>query len=390
MILNIDILPIWISNGEKGIQITVKTENGDFSSFASTVPSINKWEPQVLEVSKAIKKVHEIKKEFLNVNEADFDIVDDKLEKLYSSIGSNSCIAISKACIKAASKGNPYSFLNPQAKKFPIPMASILCGGKNGGYCNIQNFFSIPRGAKSFFNAIAINYAFWKKMETVLKDRGMILGMNSEGAWIPQLNDTKMIELIVHHAERNNIGIGLDFSASNFYKKGVYEYPKIGKKFDAGEQLEFVKSIIRNYHITYVEDPFHHNDFNAFSELTKKTRGTIICGDDIFASQPSRIKKGIKSKAGNAFTLKLDKSITVSKALRILDSAKETDFMPVVSDRTIDTNDNFLADFCIATETPLLKYGISGGERTAKTNRFQEIWFDIASRTEPEMSLIRI
>jgi enolase len=155
--------------------------------------------------------------------------------------------------------------------------------------------------------------------------------------------------------------------------KGRYQWASLKKEFDTAEQLEFLKMMIQKYRLVYVEDPFGENDYNAFAELRKATK-CIICGDDLYASQPLRIAQGSHYGATNAAIIKMDQAGTVSRALRAIDACDNAQMAYVVSHRSGETCDPFISDFAVGAGAKLIKCGIAGGERTAKLNRLLEIW----------------
>jgi enolase len=390
MITEMEIVPIWSSLGNRSVKVVVKTENGIFSSSSPTFLNGEKYCPNDLEVNQAIKKFHEIKKEFIGMDEHSYDIVDDKIKKIgYGNIGAAVAACISKVCVKAGSNGNGYKLLNPEAFEFPIPMASIVSGGVHGGYSSIRNFFVIPR-ARTLYECLDENYSFWKDIGKLMKDRGVILSRSSEGSWISNFTDLKTLDFLSHYTGQKNLGLGIDFGGSQLYHKGRYIYEKIGQKFDTGEQIEFVKEMVRKYNITYIQDPFHPNDFDAFVELKKRLQGTLVVGDELYSSQIGRLKKGITMKATGGAVVKIEKAGSVSAAIRFMDNCKDSGQVKIISDRVEETEDGFLADLAVGGRADVFRYGISGSEHVAKINRLLEIWFDVASRKQPEMADIRI
>ena len=387
MIKDIEIVPIWSSMGNRSVKVVVKTDKGVFSASSPTFLDTGRNEFRHLEVTQAIKKFHDVKKEFIGMTEDDYDIIDDRINKLgINSIGANVAACISKACVKA---GGGYKVLKPDAMRFPIPMANIVSGGIHGGYCSIQSFFVIPR-VNTLYEAVNENYLFWKDVGKMLKERGMILGRSSEGGWIVHFTDLKTIEFLSHHASQRNLGIGIDFGGSNLYNRGKYVYDKIGKKFDAGEQLEFVRQFVDRYNVTYVQDPFHGNDFENFSELRKKLKDVVVCGSELYSSQPTRIKRGISLKSTNGVNLEIERAGTVSRLVRLVDNIREVGHVSVLGDRVEETTDDFLADLAVGSGVDVLKYGVSGGEHLSKINRLLEIWFDVSSRITPEITKLSI
>ena len=388
MIKDMEIVPIWDSMGQPSIKAVVKTEDGVFSASSPNLVT-GKNEFRFLDSNSAVKKFQEVKNNFIGTDEHSYDIVDDKLNKIgFNNIGANVSAAISKACVKAGGHGRGYNLINPQANRFPVPMAAIFSGGKHGGYCSIKNFFVIPR-VGTVYDAVNENYKFWKDMGEILKKRGMILGRASEGGWIVHFTDLKTLEFLSHHAGQRNLGIGLDFGGSELYKNGRYVYEKIGQKLDGGEQLEFIRQMVQKYHISYIQDPFNPNDFTKFAELKKKLRIPVI-GGELYASQPTRFKKGLNYSSTSGISLKMEQAATVSRIVRLVDNAREAGQITVLSDQENETEDDFLADLAVGAGVDVLRYGVSGSEHISKINRLLEIWYDVSSRGKPEMAMLGI
>jgi enolase len=181
-------------------------------------------------------------------------------------------------------------------------------------------------------------------------------------------------------------GFGVDAAASSIWdeKEKVYVY-RDGKKRDSGEQLEFLLEIIEKYHLVYVEDPFHEEDYKSFAELTKKTKKCLICGDDIFVTDNERLKRGIKMRAGNAIIIKVNQVGTLTDAWETVELAKRNGYTPVMSHRSGDTCDWHIAHLAVAFKCPIIKTGIVEGTRIAKLNeliRIEEYLGDRAKMAE--------
>lgn len=379
---------IYNSRGEPSVKVSVLTEKELFSSCAPHGASSGKYEAKNLPVEKIEKMFPKFRKNLVG-QEAEFSAVDKMLGRFggkdFAKIGGNFSIALSQAVCKDSSQNNPYKLFG-QEKYFPFPLGNVFGGGAHGGGTDIQEFLVIPIKAKTIQEAAETNFAIWHRAESALKAKGFVAGRNDEGALVSRLNDLKTLDLLSDIAEDFGARVGLDFAASGLYSRGHYNYGKLGKRFSEEEQTEFVIHMIKTYRLAYVEDPFQQNDFESFAALAKKVK-CIICGDDLFASHPERLKKGIKTKAGNAVILKPNQAGTVSKVLETAELAKKGGFMPVVAHRSGDTCDSFISDLAVGIGAPLIKCGIMGSERTAKINRLIEIW-NCARR--PEMARLKI
>jgi len=377
MIKNIALSEIYNSCKEKTIQISIKTEKGTFSASAPSGTSKGKYEARTINI-KTIKKIFpKIKKRLLGKEES-------KIDKFIEKIGSNLSLPLSIAAIRAITNNNPYKFFNSKANTFPYPLGNAIGGGAHSGYLSEQEFLVIPLKAKAIKEAVKTNLSIWKEVENTLKP--FITGRNRENAWICKLNDLKSLEILSNIAKDYGARVGIDFASSQIYKNGRYYYKHPDRNFSPEDQLEFILNLIKTYKLIYVEDPFHENDFEHFAELTKKAK-CLITGDDLFATQSSRLKIGIKKKAGNAIIIKPNQAGTVSKTLETVKIAKKAGFATIVSHRSCETRDSFIADLALGTEFPIIKCGIYGKEREAKFKRLIELWNKIEN---PKMTKLNL
>lgn len=380
MIKSLKISKIFNAVKERTIKITMRTEKGTFSASAPSGTSAGRYETKKLGIETIVKSFPEVKKKFIGKNERDTDKIIDKIG--VDKIGANLSITLSIASLRALSANDVYKFIDRKAHTFPFPLGNTIGGGAHKGYTSEQEFLVLPVNARNMKEAVKTNESIWRDVGKFIKSKQILLGNNYEGAWTCKLNDIETLDLLSKIAENYEARVGIDFASSEIYENGRYNYKNPKRKLLPEEQLEFVLDLIRTYDIIYVEDPFHENDFKHFSELTEKTR-CLVAGDDIFVTQPERLKLGIKKKAGNAIIIKPDQIGLVSKALQTIEIAKKADYKTVVSHRSRDTTDSFITDFAIGTESPIIKCGIHGKERTSKLDRLVEIWDRI---DKPEMA----
>jgi len=382
MIKDLKISEVYNSVKEKTITVSMKTRKGIFSACAPSGTSEGDYEAKTLNNETVIKNFPKIKKKFIGKSEKNVDKIIKKIG--IEKMGANLSLVLSVAAIRSLSKNNVYKLLNKKAHIFPYPLGNVVGGGAHKGYTSIQEFLVLPIKAKSIKEAIKTNLSIWKNFGKYIKLRGILLGNNYEGAWTCKLNDIKTLDILSIIAEDYGARIGIDFAAFEIYKKGRYYYKNPNKRLSPEKQLEFVLDLIKTYRLFYVEDPFHEDDFKHFSELTKRTR-CLIVGDDIFATQPNRLKLAIKKKAGNGIIIKPDQVGLVSKTLETIKIAKKAGYKTIVSHRSRDTNDSFIADLAVGIECPILKCGIHGKERTSKLKRLVHIWNKVK---KPEMAKI--
>lgn len=315
----------------------------------------------------------------------DFDGTSD-----FSKLGGNAAVAISMAVAKATASalGIPlYRYLGGErAVQLPYPLGNVLGGGAHacGRAPDIQEFISLPVGAASFIDAASANSQVHKKIRSLLerKDGTFTGGKGDEGAWAPNLDDEDSLEVVSQACEEVGGELGfeirpaLDVAASSLYdeKRDAYVYERVGKTRDRGEQLDFMIELIETYKLYYVEDPLQEEDFEGFTELTRKVgKKCLLCGDDLFTTNVERIQKGIKVGAANAVLIKPNQIGTLSNTLAAIKLAKEHDYVPVISHRSGETPDETIAHLAVGWGCPLIKTGVVGGERVAKLNELIRI-----------------
>ncbi|MEM2954352.1 MAG: hypothetical protein QW625_00135 [Candidatus Nanoarchaeia archaeon] len=291
-----------------------------------------------------------------------------KIENLCGAYGGNPCIALEFALLKAWAKDEKkelWELLNPRAKNFPRILANVVGGGAHApkSKLKIQEILISPREdsfendvktAKMVHRALA---KFSIKMKTL------------ENAWIinkPLPEILKLISKLNHSVE-----IGCDFAASNFWVNNKYHWP-FGS-LNSIEHFKYVSELIEKFKLFYVEDPFHQSAFLDFKKLTNKFKYTLICGDDLIATNSIRLKQAIAERAINTVIIKPNQSGSLIKTKEVLDLAFTNDITPVLSHRSGETLDNTIADLAFAWQVPLVKFGISGKERLAKLDRLIEI-----------------
>jgi len=247
----------------------------------------------------------------------------------------------------------------------------------------MQEFLVLPHGAESLLEAAVANSQIHRRVGALLKKRDKLFsgGRSDEGAWIANIGDLEALEVLAHACEEvgKELGfecrLGADFAASTLWntKQNAYVYQRDGKKRDSGEQLEFVSELIKKYHLVYVEDPFHEEDFKSFAELTKKTKDCLICGDDLFVTNKERLNHGISAHAANAVVIKVNQVGTLTDAWETVETAKRAGYVPIMSHRSGDTCDWHIAHLAVAFKCPIIKTGVVEGARVAKINELIRI-----------------
>jgi len=398
---------IFNNRGDETIEVDVITAGGFGRAGAPAGKSKGKAEVQYYPqggVEAAVKKVDDlIAPELAGLN-ADFqEEIDNTLHEIdgttdFKNIGGNTAFAISLANAEAAANSHGlllFQFLGGNAaNQMPFPLGNCITGGAHarGKSPAIQEYLALPHGAESFLEAQTANIAIHKKIGDALKRKSTTFngGKSDEGAWIGNVSTDDAFDLIAKACEEvgNEMdfecGFGIDVAASNFWKpkEEKYVYDIDGVKRDTAEQLEYMISLVDKYHLAYVEDPFHEDDFDSFAELTKKTKNCLICGDDLFTTNTERLNNGIKINAGNAIIIKVNQIGTLTDAAETIETAQHNGYVPVVSHRSGDTCDWHIAHLAVAYKCPVIKTGVVEGSRIAKLNELIRIEHFLGNRAK--------
>jgi len=389
---------VFNSRGEETIEADIITTSGFGRVAAPAGKSRGRAEvvyyPQG-GVDQALKKVEAlVAPEIVGLN-ADYQEEIDKTlhevdgSKDFKVIGGNTAFAISLANAEAAA--NSYGSLLFQylgghvVHELPFPLGNAISGGQHthGKSPDIQEFLVLPYGAESFLEAAAANIQTHKKIGEVLKKKDKFFGggKSDEGAWIANIGDSEAFDVLANACEEVSkelgfeCGLGIDVAASSLWngKGKSYVYERERKKRNAGEQLDFILEIIKKYHLVYVEDAFHEEDFKSFAELTKKAKNCLICGDDLFTTNTERLSRGIKMQAANAVIIKVNQVGTLTDASETVELARRNGYVPVMSHRSGDSCDWHIAHLAVAFKCPVIKTGIVEGARIAKINELIRI-----------------
>jgi len=389
---------VFNSRGEETIEVDVITGSGFGRAAAPAGESRGKAEvvyyPQG-GVDQALKKVEElIAPELVGLNAGFQEEMDRTLHEIDSSrdfrvIGGNTAFAISLANAEAAANSNGallFQYLGGHiANELPYPLGNTISGGKHtkGKSPDIQEFLALPFGAETFFEAASANAQIHRKIGAILKKKDKLFsgGRSDEGAWVANIENLDAFEVLARACEDIGeevgfeCGFGIDVAASSLWnnKEKTYVYEREKKKRNPGEQLEFILELIKKYHLVYVEDPLHEEDYEGFAELMKKVKNCLICGDDLFATNNERLTRGIKMRAANAVIIKVNQVGTLTDAWETVEIAKRNGYAPVMSHRSGDTCDWHIAHLAVAFKCPVIKTGIVEGARIAKINELIRI-----------------
>lgn len=402
---------VFDSRGNPTVECEIKTNSGIFRGIVPSGASTGKHEALELRdnkkeylgkgVTKAVNNVNKIiAKEIIGKN-IDQEKIDNLMINLDGTenkkkLGANAILSVSIALCKAgaAAKNQPlYIYINEIYNKknktkikpsMPIPFLNIINGGKHAGNnINIQEFMIVPYKARTFQQAMRISTEVYHTLKQVIKEKYGIQSINvgDEGGFAPKLNDNEEpLKLIIESINKLNyqdkVGIAIDAAASEFFINNTYKLEK--RKFSSEELMNYYFSLIKKYPLLSIEDPFSEDDWKSFSKITirinKFKRKIQIVGDDLLVTNPMRIKKAIGSNSCNTLLLKINQIGTITEALEAARIATENKMNVMVSHRSGETEDDFIADLSVGLGCGEIKSGAPcRGERIVKYNKLLRI-----------------
>lgn len=380
------------SGASTGIHEALELRDGDKKRYLGkgvlkAVENINDL------IFERIVGLHSSKQKEIDENMIELDGTENK-----SKLGANAILAVSMACCKAgaAAFGIPlYEYIGKlfgvKPNVLPVPMCNIINGGKHAGQENsIQEHMIMPVGASSFKEGIRMVSETYHALKKVLKKKlgaGATL-IGDEGGFAPHEIKTvnERLGLITKSAKEagyeKDIVFALDPASSEFFKKGEYTLGK--KKMNGGEMVDFYIDLVKTYPIVSIEDGLAEDDWDSWIEMTKKLGNKIqIVGDDLFATNTKRIKKGIELKAANSVLIKLNQIGTITETLNAIKMAFDNSWTAIVSHRSGETEDSFIADFVVGVNSGQCKFGApSRSERTCKYNQLLRIEEGLGSKAK--------
>lgn len=323
---------------------------------------------------------------------ADRKMIDLDGSKNKSGLGANAILSVSLALARASasSLGIPlYRYLGgAMATRVPVPMMNVLNGGAHASNnVDIQEFMIVPHGFATFDEALRAGSEIYFALRRILLDRGLSVAIGDEGGFAPDLSgDEEALALLVEAIEKagyktEQVGVAIDAAASEWADRNSYRLPKRGRVLSGSELLSFWCELSRKYPILSIEDPFGEDDFESFHCLTE-TLGDrlLIVGDDLFVTNADRLRMGIESESANAILIKPNQIGTVTEVLETVALAGRYGYRHILSHRSGETLDDFIADLAVASGAPMIKTGAPcRGERVAKYNRLLEISSELGS-----------
>ncbi|MDO9578660.1 MAG: phosphopyruvate hydratase [Candidatus Cloacimonadales bacterium] len=393
------------SRGNPTVEVDVLLESGFFGRAA--VPSgASTGEYEAVElrdgtmsrylgkgVLNAVENVNEIiAPELIGMEVSDQVEIDSLLLQLDGTpnkqkLGANAILGVSLACARAAADEMEmplYRYIGgTNARLLPVPMSNIINGGKHAdNNVDLQEFMIMPLGATSFREALRMNVEVFHALKSYLKKEGHSTGVGDEGGFAPDLDSNEeALQVIIKAIELANyrpgedIWIALDPASSEFFKDGKYHLTAENAVLSSEEMIDYYANLVKKYPIISIEDGLAENDWNGWKLMTEKLGNKIqIVGDDLFVTNVKRLKQGILQKSANSILIKLNQIGTLSETMDTINMAKTAGFTNVISHRSGETEDAFIADLAVAVNAGQIKTGsLCRSERIAKYNQLLRI-----------------
>ncbi|MEE0946723.1 MAG: phosphopyruvate hydratase [Acutalibacteraceae bacterium] len=347
-------------------------------------------------VSKAVSNINEIiypalsTKKLSCVQSIDKFLIELDGTENKSKLGANAVLAVSLACAKALSNSYNlplYRFIGGEnAKTLPVPMMNILNGGAHASNnVDIQEFMIVPFGIESFAERMRAGCEIYHSLGKTLKKKGLMTGVGDEGGFAPNLSsDEEALDCIMEAVylagySEKEIGIALDVASSEWVDNGIYTLKKRGTVMTADALCDYYETLCNKYPIISIEDGVGEDDFEGWRILTERLGEKIrLVGDDLFVTNTKRLKEGIEQGIANSILIKLNQIGTLSETLEVMELAKKYGYSNIVSHRSGESEDTFIADLAVGVNAPFIKSGAPcRSDRVAKYNRLLVIESEI-------------
>ena len=405
-IINIQAMEILDSRGNPTVRARVRLENG-ITGIASVPSGASTGINEALElrdgdkgrfggkgVLKAVENVNrKIAPELVGMyaeDQANLDRIMLELDgtETKKNLGANAILGVSMAAADAAAKNSGLSLHaylgGVGSTRLPVPMMNILNGGEHAdNSVDIQEFMIMPKGAPNFREALRCGSETFQALKKILLAKGYSTGVGDEGGFAPNLgSNEEACELILEAVEKagykpgEEIFLALDSAASSFFKEGRYEFKKSGGGIkNSSEILSFYQDLCSKYPICSIEDPMDENDWEGFASMTEALGDQVqIVGDDLFVTNTVFVERGIRESSANAVLIKLNQIGTVTETVSTIEMCRKAGWNYIISHRSGETEDTFMADFAVAMGGGQIKTGSAcRSERIAKYNRLLEI-----------------
>lgn len=344
-------------------------------------------------VMKAVNNINTLINDLLcGFDPVDQEKIDQALIKLdgtdnKGALGANAILAVSIATAKAAASSinqSLYKYLSAEDSfKLPVPMMNILNGGAHADNpINIQEFMIIPANFNTFKDSLRAGAEIFRSLKDNLKRDSLGTSVGDEGGFAPNIKSVESALEIINKSIKDagyesgkDVFLSLDSASSEFFKNDAYQLEPDRTPLDKFQIIEFYESIIKKYPIISIEDAMAEDDWDGWSQLTKKIGDKCqLVGDDLFVTNKSRLADGINKKVANSILIKVNQIGTLTETLQTINMAKKSDYTCIISHRSGETEDTTIADLAVATNSGQIKTGsLSRSDRTAKYNQLLRI-----------------
>jgi enolase len=324
----------------------------------------------------------------LNQREVDYTMISLDGTPNKGALGANAILSVSMACAKAAAEAMElplYKYIGGTiAKDIPVPMMNIINGGQHAdNNVDIQEFMIMPIGSKNFKEGLRMSAEVFHTLRSVLKGKGYNTSVGDEGGFAPNLKSNEEAFMVIMEAIEKagykpgkDICIAIDSAASSFFENGTYVMAAEKKpNKTAAEMVKYYQDMVKKYPIVSIEDGLAENDWDGWKLLTDALGSKVqIVGDDIFVTNKTRLEKGIAMGVANSILIKLNQIGTLTETMETIQRAKEAGYTTVISHRSGETEDSYMADVAVAANCGQIKSGsLSRSERLAKYNQLLRI-----------------
>ena len=352
-------------------------------------------------VLKAINNVEKLNRELAGLSVEDPRLIDEQMLAVdgtenKSHLGANAMLAVSMAVLRAGchSTGLPlYEHirrvyqLTDSSYILPTPMLNIINGGKHADSgLDIQEFMIVPTASTSFKEALRQASETYHSLRALLKQQGMVIAVGDEGGFAPKIaKHEDVLKTILQAAKKAghaDISLAMDCAASEFYHNGKYHFE--GNVLSSDEITNIYRTWCAKYPLVSIEDPLQEDDWTGWEQITRQLGKKVrLVGDDLFVTNPKRLQQGIERHAGNAILVKVNQIGTVSETIDVINLAKKHQYACIISHRSGETEDTFIADLAVATNAGAIKSGAPArAERTAKYNRLLQIEAQLGTKAQ--------
>jgi len=381
--------------GDPGIEadVTVGGKLGRALSPSGASRGTNEAVPFVGDSpEKTVQRFQSFKREIIGFDAADSEGLTKLLRSIdatsnYSNIGGSMAYALSVAAAEAEASSRGVLLcraIDPASSTLPFPIGNVVGGGKHASDLSpsLQEIMVAPIGAETVKEAVSLNLEVHRRIGKKLsKTLSYPLGKGDEGGWAPGITDEEAIQVVsetaseVQDEKGRRIRVGVDVAADSLYdpKKGGYYYRSTKKTLSREGQIAFIAELRDRFDLFYIEDPLYEDDFEGYAKLHASLGGTYVVGDDLYTTDPERLKRGISAGSTNGVIVKVNQIGTLAEAQRFSRLASENAQLLAASHRSGDNEGGHLAHFAVGFGCALIKCGVVGGERMSKLNELMRI-----------------